>query len=428
MIGAVIIALVGDLEGDRAWAVSRLRSLGERGDVEVVCQLGDLRFGMGPEHEDYLAAIESVCAEHGLRLLCINGNHEDWARLDRLWAQPRWQHADGTLKPIEVTDHVTLLPRGHRWELGGRSFVALGGAPSVNRHLLTEGVDWWPPEVISDAHVDATVAGGHAEVMLTHDSPGPPYCTAPVADIITGNPLGWPDASLAYAAEGIEKVTRAVVGVAPLLLVHGHFHVAGEAVVRLPGAAHDTTIWSLAANQDAANVRLLDLDTLTEPVPAALPAGQGGARAGSVAPQVRLDRVAARPTLVVAARTTWPQLPEMWPALSREVWDCVRAAGINSGCPNVMLYLDDVPRVEVGVLYGGQLPLSGRVQPSQLPVGLVATATHCGDYTALGRTHDAVRQWCREQGHELTGVRWEVYGPHRPDPDDIRVEVSWQLA
>src|SRR4051794_35005546 len=126
MIGAVIIALVGDLEGDREWAVSTLRAIGERGDVEVVCQLGDLRFGMGPGHEDYLAAIEATCAGFGLRLLGINGNHEHWARLDRLWAQPRWRRDDGTLRPIEVSEHVTLLPRGHRWAMGGRSFVALG--------------------------------------------------------------------------------------------------------------------------------------------------------------------------------------------------------------------------------------------------------------------------------------------------------------
>ena len=68
--------------------------------------------------------------------------------------------------------------------MGGRSFVALGSAPSVNRHLLTQGIDWWPSEVILEEHVEATIAGGHAEVMLTHDSPGPPYCTEPVADTI----------------------------------------------------------------------------------------------------------------------------------------------------------------------------------------------------------------------------------------------------
>jgi len=262
MITPVIIGLIGDLEGDRDWAVSGLRSLGERGDVQVACQLGDLRFGMGPHHQDYLAALESVCAEFELQLLCITGNHEDWALLDRLWADPRWQHDDGALKPIDVSDHVTMLPRGHRWEMGGRSFVALGGAPSVNRDLLTEGIDWWPSEAIQEEHVEATVAGGHAEVMLTHDSPGPPYCTDAVADVIRSNPWGWPDSILEYAEDGIEKLTRAVVGVQPLLLAHGHFHVTDQAVVRLPGAAHDTTIWSLGANQDSGNVRLLDLDTL----------------------------------------------------------------------------------------------------------------------------------------------------------------------
>jgi hypothetical protein len=266
-IDGVMIGLIGDLEGDRDWAVSRLRALGERGDVQVACQLGDLRFGMGPHAEEYLAAIESACAELGIQLLCISGNHEDWARLDRLWGDPRWQHDDGSPRPIDLSEHVTMLPRGHRWVMGGRSFVALGSAPSVNRHLLTEGVDWWPSEVLRQAHVDATIAAGHAEVMLTHDSPGPPYCTGPVADIIRDNPWDWPATSIAYAQEGVDKLTEAVVGVRPLLLAHGHFHVSGEAVVRLPGAAHDTTIWSLAANQDPGNVRLLDLDTLTDGPP-----------------------------------------------------------------------------------------------------------------------------------------------------------------
>jgi hypothetical protein len=273
-MATVIVGLIGDLEGEQDAAVGWLRLLGERGDVAVAYQLGDLRFGYGPDPEAYLGAIESVCAEFGMRLLCITGNHENWARLDALWADARWQDDEGRPRPIDVSDHVTMLPRGHRWQLGGRSFVALGSAPSVNRHLLTEGVDWWPSEVIREEHVAATIVGGHADVMLTHDSPAPPYCTAPVADIITGNPLGWPADIVAYAREGVDKVTRAVVAVQPVLLVHGHFHVAGEAVVRLPGADHDTTVWSLAARHDRGTVRLLDLDTLREPTSASVGVGR----------------------------------------------------------------------------------------------------------------------------------------------------------
>ena len=84
-------------------------------------------------------------------------------------------------------------------------------------------------------------------------------------EIVEGNPMDWPDTILAEADEGMARVTRAMLGVRPRLLAHGHFHVAGEAVVRLPDAEHDTTIWSLAANGDPANVRLLDLATLSDP-------------------------------------------------------------------------------------------------------------------------------------------------------------------
>ncbi|MBJ7358202.1 metallophosphoesterase [Nocardioides sp.] len=264
----MLIGLVGDLEGERNAAVRWLEVLGERGDVRVAYQLGDLRFGMGPDPEAYLAAIDSVCTRYDLRLFCTNGNHENWAELDRLWSTSRWIDEDGGLKPIEVAEHVTLLPRGHRWNLGGRSFVALGGAPSINRHLLTEGVDWWPSEVLLDEHVDATIAGGHADVMLTHDSPLAPYCTPEVHEVLrrnaSDNPMEWPESSLAYADEGLAKITRAVLGVQPMFLAHGHFHVAGEGLVQLPGAPSATTVWSLAARHEAGTVRVLDLDSLTE--------------------------------------------------------------------------------------------------------------------------------------------------------------------
>ena len=64
---------------------------------------------------------------------------------------------------------------------------------------------------------------------------------------------------------------------------------------------------------------------------------------------VGLSRAAARPTVVVAAGTTWQQLPALWPALLGEVWDCLRAGGVTGGCRNVMLYRDAPPGVEIEV-------------------------------------------------------------------------------
>jgi hypothetical protein len=61
--------------------------------------------------------------------------------------------------------------------------------------------------------------------------------------------------------------------------------------------------------------------------------------------QVNVTNVAARPTAVVPATTTWQELRALWRELMDEVWACLNAGGINRGCRDIMLYLDDVPHV-----------------------------------------------------------------------------------
>jgi len=145
-----------------------------------------------------------------------------------------------------------------------------------------------------------------------------------------------------------------------------------------------------------------------------------------MSPHVRVVEVGPRPTAVVAATTTWPEFPKLWPELSAEV--CLRAADINRGCPNVMLYLDDQPRVEIGVLLDQPCPLTGRVVRSALPGGQVATVVHTGPYSGLGEAHRAVLGWCTEQGLVAAGPRWEIYGPHRDDPAELTTEISYLLS
>src|SRR5690349_20159225 len=106
--------------------------------------------------------------------------------------------------------------------------------------------------------------------------------------------------------------------------------------------------------------------------------------------EVTATRVAARPTVVVAATTTWPEFPALWKELLDEVWACQRAGGIQGGCRNVMLYRDDVPHVEVGVELDRPCPLTGRVVASALPAGPVATTVHRGPYAGLASAHRAV--------------------------------------
>ena len=144
--------------------------------------------------------------------------------------------------------------------------------------------------------------------------------------------------------------------------------------------------------------------------------------------EVTAADVVARSTVVVAATTTWREFPALWKELLDEVWACVRAGGINGGCRNVMLYRDDVPRVEVGVELSRPCPLTGRVVASTLPAGQVAMTVHRGGYAGLALAHRAVSDWCAAHGRRLAGPRWEVYGPHHDDPAELRTEVYSLLA
>jgi effector-binding domain-containing protein len=143
---------------------------------------------------------------------------------------------------------------------------------------------------------------------------------------------------------------------------------------------------------------------------------------------VSLSPVEARPTAVVAAATTWQEFPTLWGQLLGEVWGCLRAGGIQRGCRNIMLYRDDAPTVEVGVLLDQPCPLTGRVVASVLPAGTAATTVHRGPFGTVGAAHDAVLAWCAAHGHDLSRTRWEIYGPHHDDPGQQWTEVSWLLS
>jgi effector-binding domain-containing protein len=145
---------------------------------------------------------------------------------------------------------------------------------------------------------------------------------------------------------------------------------------------------------------------------------------------VALLTVEASPIAAVAAVTSWDEFPSLWGKLLDEVWAVIRAGGAEKAGHNVMLYKDDRPSVEVGVQVAGPFEPVGRVVPSALPAGRVAATVHRGSYAGLGAAHDAVHRWATDNGHTLTGVRWEIYGD--PSPDDpsapVAVEIRWQVA
>ena len=74
---------------------------------------------------------------------------------------------------------------------------------------------------------------------------------------------------------------------------------------------------------------------------------------------VRIVTTPGTHTAVVAETTTWAAFPELWRDLLAEVWAFLRGSDLAPG-RNVMLYLDDVPNVEVGAEVSASFARAGR--------------------------------------------------------------------
>jgi hypothetical protein len=261
-----VVALAGDWHGNLAWATARMNDIADRG-ASIVLHLGDFGIWPGSSGRKFLFRVNRLCTERGLDLLVTPGNHEDWGRLTALWENRKNRDPEtGDPLPLYLEEHVAVVPRGYVWEMEGRRFVSLGGAPSVDFPQRTEGRSWWREEMIQPEDVERTTRNGAgADVMLAHDAPDAPVQTPKVAAITSTNEWGWTDRGLAWAAIGRERMTEAFLGVKPRLFVHGHYHCSDQATVQIPGADHETRIWSLDCDGGAGNVRYLDMETLDDP-------------------------------------------------------------------------------------------------------------------------------------------------------------------
>jgi len=242
------VAVCGDWHGDVEWlrTVRHAVQVAAPG-VRTILQLGD--WGMDTE------ACDAMFFDSGIdRVYVTLGNHEPWAEITPLLdAHPG--------QAVRVSEVTWLLPRPARLQIAGREILSLGGAASVDREWRVPGVSWWPDEAITDEHVADAIAGGRADVMLTHESPArTPLGT--VNQILRSNPLGFPKSTLIESAASRSRITRVWDAVHPRHLLHGHMHVAAA------GLTHDGRhVTSLAANRQQAHLAILDLATLSVDIP-----------------------------------------------------------------------------------------------------------------------------------------------------------------
>lgn len=142
--------------------------------------------------------------------------------------------------------------------------------------------------------------------------------------------------------------------------------------------------------------------------------------------------MASQPVAVVGRRAGLQELSKVVPDACGLVWGVVREQKLTGVGRNIAIYWDNEINLEIGVELSGPFAGYGEVKSSATPAGMVAVATHVGPYDQLHQTHQAIQQWCAQQGHNLAGPSWEIYGHWKAewnnDPSRICTEVCYLTA
>lgn len=246
------ILLAGDWHGNRDWAlnvIKRVPELLSGEQTRLIVHLGDFGIWPGIEGRRYLDSVSAVLDLVNAHLWFVDGNHEDHPQL----AQMARSTAPGGRVPVRPNIHH--LPRGYRWYWHGRTWLACGGGVSLDRAGRTEGLDWWPDEEITSGQESALVAGGHADVIVSHD------CPSSVAHTFPRPPPEWAPADLARNEAHRERLQRIVAAVRPSHLIHGHLHRAYQRTCDFGYGPVQVT--GLAADGSLRNFAVLDVASLS---------------------------------------------------------------------------------------------------------------------------------------------------------------------
>lgn len=265
------VLLIGDSHGSRPMIREGLR-VAQQLQADVVVSVGDFGIWPGPDGKQFLDVCDRMAQSRGVPIIICPGNHDDYTKLDTAPARP-----DGLL---HLSDSIAATPRPHTLVWGRWTWRFMGGAASIdgpggiwhqnrgpldNDQVIADGYGkivsrsagydlggWWPQERITDADVQATIAAGPADVLITHDAPTDITLTDKHK---TTDPLEWP-----VGWRQREMVSQARDAVRPALAVAGHWHQHGVSHDRIGIQA----VLSADVNPDEIQWAVIDDDTAAD--------------------------------------------------------------------------------------------------------------------------------------------------------------------
>lgn len=259
------VLVAGDWHGNTRWAlkvITRARELLADQEPKIILHCGDFGIWPGPGGFDYLSQVCAALDQAGMALWFVDGNHENHDRLDAEYADAKFLVNEGLPVPLSSghsaspPDNLVLwLWRGCRWTWHGRTWMACGGGVSLDRVIRSEGRSWWPQEEISDVQEARIIAGGRADVMLSHDRP------SGVVHSFPDSPAWWDQHDIDRNERHVARMQRIVDTVQPAHLIHGHLHRAYSRACEFGYGPVQVT--GLAADGMDGNYMVLNVETMT---------------------------------------------------------------------------------------------------------------------------------------------------------------------
>lgn len=214
------LLFLGDTHGNTNWVQLVIETAKEH-DVDWIVQVGDFGYWEHKQHGvDFLFDVQAVLDDNDMQMVWIDGNHEAHPIVRRNYGPSSDRHqVHPEFGFWRIRDNLWHAPRGHRWVWDDVKFLALGGAYSIDKGFRKVGSSWWWEELITEDEVDDAIAGGAADVMVTHDCPAGVQGAIPELGGLDRQKDRWPE-----SLENRRKLRRVVDEVRPFALVHGHYH------------------------------------------------------------------------------------------------------------------------------------------------------------------------------------------------------------
>jgi len=119
-----------------------------------------------------------------------------------------------------------------------------------------------------------------------------------------------------------------------------------------------------------------------------------------------------QPTLAMRKTTSVEKLPQVLGSVYGAIMGHLVALGEHPTGPPYAAYFNmdmQALDVEIGFPVSRKLDAQGDMQPGEIPGGKVATSLFVGPYSEMEPAYDELKAFIEEQGHEATGVVYEMY-------------------